>query len=465
MLKIIKIILSLLLLVVIGYFVYSYYQKTAVLQNVVHVDAESVIKIGLHDIKKELVLDALTSPSFYWENTKSPKEEKEKDTISKPEKGINLQPYSLVFYTMKSVSNTMFTTFKIDDAKNFDAYALKYLTEKNIKINNGEYKSAIDEKGKMMFAWNNSHLAIAISPKLSTENCKIIFDDVLLNNKLIDDKSNAYLQRLGASEDHIIYLEGESKVTLNFKDGKAVLDGIINTNKPNAFNSEIIYQTVPSASFEMFVDANFKNKENQTAVINLLDGASFFEKNGINVATLLEKSTGVFSVAVKGTTTQIDTIVTYEYDDNFEKVEIKSTQEKIAPIIDLNMGSKAGVYAYLQEQGAVGNGVLNAIPYYTFYANKTTENVSFKTLKQSLPLQPKTGSYFFSLNTNFNLLQKDLNIPKAGKIAELLETLRVNAQQLEGNKVKLQGKLIGANSDINIISQLFFGLQPTDTIN
>lgn len=462
--KFIKIILSLLLLVVIGYFVYSYYQKTAVLQNVVHVNAESVLKVGLHDIKKELVLDALSSPSFYWNNTKTQKEEKEKDTIDEPGKGINLQPYSLVFYTMKNVHNTLFTTLKIYDTEDFEAYALKYLTEKSIKVKSEKYKLAIDEKAKMMFAWNSNYLAIAISPKLSAENCAVVFDDVLLNSKLINDKSNSYLKRLGASEDHILYLNGESKVALNFKDGKAVLDGIINTEIPNTFNSEIAYQTVPNASFEMFFDANFKNKEHKKTVVNLLDEASFFEKNGIDVTSLVEKSTGVFSIAIKGTTTQIDTIVTYDYDDNFKKVETKSTQEKTAPIINLNIGANADMYSYLQKQGAIENGVLKAIPYYIFYADAGTKNVSFKTLKQSQRLQTKTGSYFFSLNTNFTLLQNDLNIPKADKVADLLETLRINAQQLKGNKVKLQGKLVGINSDINIISQLYFGLQPADTI-
>jgi len=48
--KKLKITLTLLVLVVLGYFGYTHFKKTSILLNVIHKDAESVIKIGVHDI-------------------------------------------------------------------------------------------------------------------------------------------------------------------------------------------------------------------------------------------------------------------------------------------------------------------------------------------------------------------------------------------------------------------------------
>lgn len=451
-------------MVMIGYFVYSYFQKSAILRGVIHQEAESVLKIGVHDIKKTLVLDALSSPMYYWENAKFSDGKKDNDTIEKPETGIDLLPYSLVFYTMKNVKNTFFTTYKLDDSEAFEKYIAEYLKDKNITISQNEYKYAIDQKSKLLLAWNKEKLAIAFSANLSFENCKQVFDDVLLENKVILDKENAYLKKLSAADSHITYLNNNSEINLNFKEGKAILTGLIYSKTPKLFKKEIKYNATPNASMQLYFDANFSNKENKETVAAVLNDWSFFKKNNIDVSTLTNTMDGVFSMAVKGTTMQSDTIVTYEYDDNFEKIETKAVQEKKAPVIVLNVGSDKKLNSYLLEQGAIENEILKAIPYYIFYTKEDSLNSVFSTVKNEIAIQHKTGSYFFSLDVDFKNLQQDLNIPKADKIVALLETLRINARQLEGNEIELEGKVLAVNPDINIITQLYFGLQEKDTI-
>jgi hypothetical protein len=459
-----KITLSLLVVLVIGYFVYSNYQKTAVLKNVIHVDAKSAIKVGLHDIKKTLVFDALSSPKYYLDLVDFNQSKKEKGTIDEPGKGIDLMPYSLLFYTMENIENTLFTTFSIKNSSDFEAYALKFTSDKNIKINKGDYSYAIDEKAKMVYAWNSTHLAIAISPKIAYKNYKQVFNEVLVERKLISNINNSYLKKLANSENHITYLNRSSEVVINFLDGKAIIQGNIFTDKPNSFNSEVTFNALPNASLQLYFDANLTNELHKNTIVNLLEDASFFTKNNIDVATLLDKSNGVFDLAIKGITLQKDTVVTYEYDDNFDKVAVKTVQEKQAPIITLNLGAKDGLYQYLSEQGAIKNEVLKAIPYYTFYTQDLTDNINFSTSKETMPETTKTSGYFFSLNTDFSQLQNDLQVPKVAKVTSLLDKLRINAQQLNTNEIVIEGKLTAANSDINIVSQLFFGLKQQDSI-
>ncbi|MBU2995809.1 hypothetical protein KO500_05160 [Cellulophaga baltica] len=462
--KILKIALSLIVVLLIGYFIYSKYQNTTVLKNVVHENAESVLKIGLHDIKKTIILDAISSPKYYWNSVNFKQGYKEKDTIDEPGKGIDFLPYSLVFYTMKNVKNTLFTTFPIKNSSEFEVYAQKFTTDKNIKIIKGDYSYAIDEKSKMVYAWNSSYLAVAISPKIDYKNYKLIFDDVLLKNKLISDSDNTYLDKLATSKNHITYLNGDGELAINFLDGKAVVEGSLFTENSNSFNSEIKYRALPNASLQLYFDANLTNEAHRILTLKQLEGITFFEKNNIDVATLLSKTNGVFNLAIKGRTTQKDTIVTYEYDDNFNKIAIKSVQENQAPIITMNLGAKNSLYHYLSEQKAIDNNVLKAIPLYTFYAHETANTINFSTVKKALPSEQKTSGYFFSLNTNFSDLQQDIQFPKASKAASLLDKLRINAQQLNTNEIYIEGKLTATNDDINIISQLYFGLKEKDSI-
>ena len=434
------------------------------MKGVVHTEAESVLKIGIHDIKKTLLSDILSSPGYYWKNAKFSETKKEKDTLEEPSKGIDLQPYSMVFYTMKNYPNTYFSTLKINDSKAFEVYISKYFKKINSVIEEGKYKYAIDKKSKLVFAWTSDKLAIALSLDPSFEKCKPVFDDVLLNDKLIYDTSNSYLKRLISSDNHITYLKEDNEMTINFLDGKAIISGLWHTKTPNKFKSEISYIAVPEASLLCYLDANFEDEENRKLVSKALENISFFEKNNLETTSLIEEINGVISVWVKGTTIQSDTIITYEYDDNFEKVETKSLQEKKVPIVSMSIGSNKKINNFLEQQGALENGILTAIPYYTFYAQEDSLNSIFSTIKQNRILESKTGSYFFNLAIDFENLQKDLAIPKGEKVTAILKSLRINARQDAENEVVIKGKLLGKTKDINIISQLFFGLQANDSI-
>ena len=64
--KKIKILCVSVVLVFLGYYGYTSYKQSAAMLNVVHKDADNVIKIGLHDLKETIILDAITSPNYYY---------------------------------------------------------------------------------------------------------------------------------------------------------------------------------------------------------------------------------------------------------------------------------------------------------------------------------------------------------------------------------------------------------------
>ncbi|WP_282042096.1 DUF4836 family protein [Winogradskyella flava] len=462
--KYLKISLSILLLLLIGYFGYKHFKKTTILLDVIHEDAESVIKIGVHDITKTLILDALWSPSYYWKKTGSYKKDKKKDSLKGDDKGVDLKPFSIVFYTIKAVENTLFTTFKIDDTEAFENYINKYSKKKSITIlaDSKGYKHLSLGKSKLILAWNTEKLAVALTSGTSIEKLKTVFEDVLLHNKLISDKNNDIIKKLSAASDHITFARKESLIGLNFKDGQAIIDGTIHTEIPNTFKTNITHNRLPEASLQMYFDANFDKQENNNILSRRLKDLSFFTKNNLEVKELVDRTNGFLSITIRGTTKQADTIVSYEYDDNFEKVAVKTLEEKKVPKVSMHIGTNdnESLEEYLTTQGAIKNNILTSIPYYTFYAEENSNGILFNTTKETTVTEEKNSSSFFRLETSFDGLQDDMSIPGANDIFSLLNTLEIEANQVEGtNQIEIQGKLSAKQEDINIIPQIFFGLQ------
>jgi len=460
--KFLKITLSLLLFVVTGYFIYKQHKKTAVLVNKIHVDAVSVLKVGIHDLKETLVLDVISSPTFYWDAVSFSDNKKEKDTIQKEGIGIDLTPYALVFYTMEGIKNTLFITIEVDDSELFQKYITNYIKEKGLKAHtlHTGYSYVTNSKSKMVFAWNKQKLAVAISTEINEEKYKSVFEDVLIKNTLITDKNHVYVKTLKNASDHIVYLSKENKVTINFRDGEAVLKGVFFTEKPQKYYSEVTYEATPNASLQLYFDANFENKHNRKEFIKNIEGNSFFKNNNIDVTSFANRTNGFLYMGIKGTTIQEDTIVTYTYNDNFDKIAQKTIQEKKVPKIVLNFGSEdESLKNYLKKQGVIKNNVLTAVPYYTFYTKEDVMKTSFETEKKNQKTQKRLSNSFFNLEVDFSSLKNDIEIPQTKDFFSLVNKLSVVANQLEKNKVDLKGKLTTTNKKVNVLSHLFFGIR------
>ena len=457
--KALKITLSILVVVLIGYFGYTHFKKTAVLLNVIHQDAEQVIKVGIHDITKTVVFDALTAPGYYIKNTKASNKKKKKKP--KNDIGVNIRPYFAVFYTLKEIDNTLFSTFSISDNQAFETFIKDYAKKQStaIKLHTKSYKTVTLNKGKIILAWNSKQLAVSLSSGVASEKIERVFTDVLVNNKVIKNSDHPIIKALSASNDHVVFYNKQSFATLNFLDHKAQLKGLVKTSQPNAFKTKTAVIKQLDASLQLHFDANFSNTENKKTAISYLKNTSFFSKNNLDVAELLNNTNGFLNLIGKGKTTQTDTIISYEYNDNFEKVAVKTAQQKEVPNLCFSLGQSKikSLKSYLENQSAISNNTLTLIPYYKFYVSENKNDVLVSTAKQNVSVESWQSSNFFSLQVDFQSLQNDISIPGSGKFFSALEKLDVKAKQVkDSNKVEISGTLIGTEENINIVSQLFF---------
>ncbi len=453
--KLSKILLGLVVLSVLGYSGYKHLKKKPSLLGKIHIDADSAIKVGVQEIKETLFLDALTSPGYYFERS----DFSSLGDGDGPNKGINLLPYNLIFYTLPDVKNTLFSTFSIKDSNAFEAYIAKEIEKKSATIEYapGErYRFVTIEKSKIALAWDPEKLVIALSPELKPDAFHKVFKDVLVEGKTISDDNNELIRTLTDYDDHMVYIKNNSSATINFKDGKAVIAGNLKTTTPQQFMPEITTETTPNTSFQCYFDANFENNTNKNEFIAALSDASFFKKNGLDVTKIADRTNGYFSLAIAGRTAQSDTIITYTYDDNFEKIEKRTLQVAQVPKMHINLGAEnQSLKDYLLAQKTIDeNEVFEPFPLYKMYVKDGPMNTAFDTFEGRMITQKQISSSFFRCQIDFKKLKEDLDIPLLRKHFKNLVKMQLYASQKEGNRVVLKGGLTAADPNINIIAQL-----------
>ncbi|QLG45433.1 hypothetical protein [Costertonia aggregata] len=461
--KFLKIFSLAVMLFIVGYYGYVTYKKSVAFNNVIHKDADSAIKVGIQDIKETLVWDAVTSPKYYYD-VLPPSKDDDKEEDEKRDKGIELQPYNLIAFTMPNVKNTFFTVLNIYNSEDFEVFVKEELEKKSVSIHdsgNG-YRFAIINDGKLAMAWDAEQLIVAVSPELNLTFAKKVFADVLIDNKTIDDKAHPIIENLKSNASHIVYTDGKSTSTINFEDGKALLNGTVSSK--NDFPNEVSLQMLPNASLSFYFNADFHNQELKERLVQNLGSYTFFEKHNLNVSEILNRTNGFFSLELNGKTTQIDTIVSYEYDDNFEKVARRTVQEKEVPKIHFNLGSAdKSLRKYLRGANAVdSDNIFTLFPLYQLYVKEAGLYTSFDTFTGMLPVEKQVSSNFLDCKIDFEKLQKDLNLPQTEQFFSLLESMRVRAWQKNTGTIDLEGYLTGKNTEINMLSQLFFGMRKTE---
>lgn len=464
--KFLKIFLGLVVLGILTYYGYSSYKKSASLIGVIHKEADFAFKIGIQDIKETLVWDAITAPKYYFDAIPPSKDDGKDDDKEEPGSGIDLQPFNLVGFTVSEVKNTIFSILPIDNSKDFEIFIEKELATKadQIKEVNKGYKFAVLKGNKIALAWNSKRIIAAIALEIPLSSVQVVFSDVLVDEKIITNKEHPLIKILAENASHAVFTDGKGISLLNFLDGKAVLDGKIST--AITYPKETTFMEAEDSSLRLYFNADFELTKQKNKLIESLSDFSFFDKNNLDVAQIVNRTNGFFSASISGRTMQKDTIITYGYDDNFEKVEQKSIQEKEVPKVRFNLGSaEDSLPGYLSSVGALNNQtIFKPFPLYQLYVKEAGLVTSFSTFNKSENVQKKINTSFFNSQVNFKRLQEDLNIPQTAPYFELLTTMQVQASQAEGKQVLLQGELVGKEPNINILSQVFLGLQNTKTV-
>src|SRR5690606_12421174 len=312
--KLAAVTLLLLLLVIFGVL---YYRQNSSYKNAVHKRADFIVKVSVDQLIRKVAWDILRNKSF---------SEKEEPSTGKKEKrshGI-AYPANIFIYNLKDTPNTFFTTLKLKDTINLEFFLKEKLGIQSFTAES-EIRYGQSSKKKMQAVYNSEKLVLSYS--FSDKNIESILEDILLEKAMMDPGSTL-LSSLKENDADVVIMQDEDVAEVYFKKGKALIKGNITKPEHLILPSGKIMVQQPETDAAVF--GWFAGMLNSDGIKNKIVGNKL-----IPLDSLLPYYKGQMQIEVGKKVVQHDTIVTYEYDDDFEKVEVKTLREKEVPGVNI----------------------------------------------------------------------------------------------------------------------------------
>jgi hypothetical protein len=441
-LKITAAIVILLLIFFVGMFKYRRYVAE---QTLIPKNATSLIKINVDELYKTLASNMLGNPSYYF------KSDFKKDTSNKPDKfnnGLKI-PASLYFYTIERKSGIYFSRFEVKNVNDFEN-ALRNLMHLEITKKTEGTNIAKSKLGNVVIYYNSKSAAISLS--VNVENVDKELMDIL-NQKNFVKAIDSKFKYASKSVQHIAFETALHQGSFDFDNGVVnfndlvIADQIIPTNTHNRGYNK-------SAIASLWLNADFKNVTHR----------AFKTKNfSIDPDSILKYYKGSVDFDWSSTIQQTDSIVTYDYNDDFEKVAKVSLQKRDVPQFSIAINADAsGLKNYLAKQKIINldsNQVnKSAFPLYQVFVESDQQNLYLGTKKQmSFKNESVPSPDFFYFFVNFEKLQNKSAIGQLSTYLTPYKTLNISGKLVE-HKMQFDGKLELVNKDINSLYQILKGL-------
>lgn len=440
--KFLKITAAIAILLLLCYFGFFKYRQIQANNISIPVSTNALLKINVDELYKTIALSYVKHPNQYLGTDKKGIKEKIDDLNT----GLKI-PANIYIYSLNGkAKTTFFSSFEIADMLAFSRFIQKKSSLPLIKKDENFFQS---KDSTFCILFNKTTVSLAYTPQ--KEQLKTILQ-AILDKKNMVKLGDSQFNRLASLPDHVSFQNIENFSKINFTDGKISLSNefINKMFEPAAKPQHRVLN--PESTISMWLNGKFKSgliKKNQTINPSLLSKDSFFRfyKDYVDFEWT-------------NTTTQVDTIVGYEYNDDFEQVEKKILQDRKIPSIAINLNADdKAVSNYLKSLGALdqSTGKISSlmIPLYQVYFKGNSGNVQLSTVK-SANLNPKRTSSndFFYFKIDFKKLIKQIPMPLIADKLGNFSQLEIKAKGMEKDKIKLESELLFLNEDANALIQL-----------
>ncbi|NMH88367.1 hypothetical protein [Flavivirga algicola] len=348
------------------------YKRSLIVENKIPITATEIVHIDLRQIEHHLLVDAIKNPFKYI----SFKTEKKKERLSFNE-AISV-PRNLLFFTnTSSFKGAWFSN--IIELKN-NAKLRSYLLQEG-------FEESIDEtlelyrKDKMILAVSGENLLIVYKKQKQIPVRTVI--QSIFNETSFYKKDTDLLKSISNSKSDMAYTNLNADfLDANFKNGCFEIKGKLHSN---LFIADA-YAENPKHSIGFLSTRINKDHQVFKSLISDKNKTKFREFAKLSIDSIIDHWNGSAVINLKAVHKEIDTIVTYEYDDDFNKIEKKSVQELNIPHAVISLGSDAKLYEYFYRGKAIqiiDNDTLFAgMPLYKMYVRRHENNLNIFTQKQ-----------------------------------------------------------------------------------
>ena len=327
-------------------------------------NADIVVLIDVKKAKRQYISSYLMHPSKWFEEKNGAK-----NKISVTDSGLEIPDFLQIFHLNNTKISEWYTVLEINDKEKFSAF-LK--DRKFINDGKGTFKN------NQLFVKINGEKCIVGTSDLNFNNIGKPFSEKFRNNVL---NADSFMDDSLGSISFISELRTQN-FSIDLQD-----DEIEIKNKQNSTNFELLISDLYKKT--QFLDAELDSE-------NIKKIGSVFKEN-------LTDSASVNHLKMCANLTQVnDTIVSYEYDDNFNEIEKITYQKIVQPDFEivLQTSNPEKAWTYFQNKKWINaKNQFTAIPFQPNLMSVNKNRISIKSTRKSVKInETKNQNYIFIKN-------------------------------------------------------------------
>lgn len=441
-----KVIYLLLLLVVVFAITYLVrYQRGPCLCDQIPKSAEAVILVNARNLEHHFLLDAISNPSAYFT--------KKKDVVVD---SVNLE---------ETIEVTEETKVSLADCLSMPAYVLVYKSGSNTGSWHSNLVQVKDVSKLEMYLlengfkgdWGNGlenglEDADRSTTKMFRKGAQVVslIDERARFSYLADtevavayaEEGGGYMSQgdqmfdmmMASSDDMIFVDKNGQQASLNFRDGVVEIDGY--------YDLPQLQQLIDTPSGDAIgqFSANF---EVSSLIGTLTQGQrqQFTNFTKLQLDSLSQHWDGSIQAVLTDMVGVSDTITSYEYDDDFNQVEIQKIKTSLSPSYTMQMGISPEGISYMKRKNAIvadqGQNVLAIMPLVKTYAKSIDGGLSLYTVSDQLTTTASSDKLNLSLDVaKYKSAAAGSNLALDGMV-EAIKSIRLHI----GTDNKIEGRI------------------------
>lgn len=425
-------LVGLIVIVAIGLAVYLQVRKYKAKSELIHVKSTAVVKVAIDDIIIDVLKSELRNTDFFKEKSPTDSSKKKQDL----DIGM-LVPSSMYFFCIEENYTDLYTYQRLDDAQKFIAVLVDQLGLDSTAVLRESDYWAISAKGdKLNIIGDDKNVLFAVSSSSygKMDALKTMWEDRNRNMQKVE--SVALLQTNTNANIEFINLLNKDNFALSFDNGMIKTTANIYSHPVQANVSNMVRKMSDDDILSAYVNLDVRP---------LLHKYSFFLDRNPNLKDVLSNSFAGYADIQwkKGEVIQQDTVITYDYDENFEQIEKKELRDEQVPFLVATFKGTTALQDFFPDK-----------MFYKVAKSEQNGYVVLTTSSEKLqPIELVQSPNFMELNYRFDdaISSYVSRIPKVDKIKAIQIVGKTIDKELSQFEIVIQM----LDPDSHPISQLF----------
>lgn len=334
--------------------------------------------------------------------------------------GLRIPNYALGFTCLDLNPNTMFSSFEIVDTTLYNSWEDSLIKSHHfLPITDSKYKHLLSPSNRVVLTVDSHKERVLVSFGFKVEVaeiekvCSSIFNGIDImdeeDERMVRIRKNKNLGFIWLDQGR--RLSKESRLVLAEEGGQFSLTGNLYCRPHYQFpiSNEFMFN---SEEEDNLMGMNFNTSKYLEELFSIVNPVKFEKLLGVRLDSIRQYNLNKIELSLYEPTVETDTIIKYEYDDNFNKVEKKEIHSQVSPSFNLFISSEnKGIYQYLLADSSIKlineTSVFTAFPFSRVYAKEISTYLNLTTNQSYQITTPIQTSDFLIANIHFNKLDSN----------------------------------------------------------